>query len=286
MSMRLPWLAVVVALFALAACSDEDPPAAPTNTAPPTQAPAALSTPTDAGSESQGLPPDDLRPVDVGNPQVFLSGLSDGEQSCLSDNDIGPQELLQMTGRAPGGSPETTTAITNCLQDETVLRLFLTTLVGQVEPFSQDTSGCIREGFVPLDLRGLLAPAVAGNTPANSLALGIAALNVAVVCMNDDEWETYAPRLGMQPDDREGAACLFEELGGPAQLVEAMQAASLGETPEDFIRASQVCGLDSFPPSGAMSIPTPVPAAGGLHAERDREVRLAGADRTSDDDVL
>ena len=195
----------------------------------------------------------------MGNPQVSLSGLSDGEQSCLSDKDIGPQELLLMTGRAPGGSPETTTAIINCLQ--TVLRLFLTTntLVGQVEPFSQDTSGCIREAFVPLDLRGLLAPAVAGNTPTNSLALSMAALNVTVVCMNDDEWETYAPRLGMQPEDREGAACLFEELGGPAQLVEAMQAASLGETPEEFIRASQICGLDSLPPPGAMPTPAPTP---------------------------
>ena len=29
-----------------------------------------------------------------------------------------------------------------------------------------------------------------------------------------------------------------------------------------------------------------VAAAGGLHAERDREVRLAGADRPGDDDVL
>ena len=217
--------------------------------------------PESEGTESQGLPPEDLRPVDVGNPLAFLSGLSDGEQSCLSDKDIGPQDITQMTGRAPGSSPETTAAIINCLQEETVLRMFLTTLVGQVEPFSQDTSGCIREGFIPLDLRGLLAPAVAGNTPANSLALGMAALNVTVVCMNDDEWETYAPRLGMQPEDRERAACLFEELGGPAQLVEAMRAASLGETPEEFIGASQICGLDveSLPPPSA--VPTPAPTS-------------------------
>ena len=221
----------------------------------------------EGGSTSQGtmkdsgLPPDSLRPVDVGDPQVFLSGLAAGEQSCLGDNDIGPQDITQITGRAPGDSPETTAAIINCLQDETVLRLFLTTLVGQVEPFSQDTSGCIREGFIPLDLRGLLAPALAGNTPANSLAVGMAALNVSVACMNDDEWETYAPRLGMQPRDRVGAACLFEEMGGPAQLVEAMQAASLDETSEEFIRASEICGLESFPPPSATSTPEPTPSS-------------------------
>ena len=202
----------------------------------------------DSSTEGMGLPPDTLHPVAVDDPQAFLSGLSPREQSCLGDNDIGPQELLQMTGRAPGGSPETSADIVNCLQDDTVLRLFLTSLVGQVEPFSEETSSCIREGFVPIDLRGLLAPAIVGGAPANSLALSMAALNVSVVCMNDEEWATYAPRLGMQPEDREGAACLFEELGGPAQVVEAMQSASLGEAPEELTEAFETCGLDGVAP--------------------------------------
>ncbi len=203
----------------------------------------------DSSTEGIGLQPDTLHPVAVDDPQSFLSGLSAREQSCLGDQGIGPQELLQMTGRSPGGSPETTADIVNCLQDDTVLRLFLTTLVGQVEPFSQETSNCIREGFVPINLRGLLAPAIAGGTPANSLALSMVALNVSVVCMNDDEWETYAPRLGMQPEDKEGTACLFEELGGPTQLVEAMQSASLGEVPEELTDAFETCGLEGAPTS-------------------------------------
>ena len=203
----------------------------------------------DSSTEGMGLPPDTLHPVAVDDPEAFLSGLSPREQSCLGDKGIGSQELLQMTGRSPGGSPETAADIVNCLQDDTVLRLFLTTLVGQVEPFSQETSSCIREGFVPIDLRGLLAPAVGGFTPENSLALGMTALNVSVVCMNDDEWETYAPRLGLPPDLREGAACLFEELGGPAKLAEAMQEASLGEPSEAFLRAAETCGLEGMPPS-------------------------------------
>ena len=212
--------------------------------------------PEDSGSGSIGgngstdwvrLPPDTLHPVAVDDPQAFFSGLSPGEQSCLGDKSIGPQELSQMTGHSPGGSPETAVDIVNCLQDDTVLRLFLTTLVGQVEPFSQETSSCIREGFVPIDLRGLLAPAVAGFTPANSLALSMAALNVSVVCMNEEEWATYAPRLGIQPEDKEVGACLFEELGGPAKLVEAMQSASLGEAPEELTKAFEACGLEGAP---------------------------------------
>ena len=204
----------------------------------------------DGSTEGMGLPPDTLHPVAVDDPQAFLSGLSPGERSCLDDKRIGPRDLSQMTGRSPGGSPESSADIVNCLRDDTVLRLFLTTLVGQVEPFSEETSACIREGFVPIDMRGLLAPAVAGFTPGNSLALSMVALNVSVACMNDDEWATYAPRLGMGPGDRDAAACLFKELGGHAKLVEAMQEASLGEAPEGLMRAWEACGLeDSAPPS-------------------------------------
>lgn len=204
----------------------------------------------DSSAEGMGLPPDALHPVAVDDPQAFLSGLSPRERSCLGDKGIDSRELSQMTGRSPGGSPESTADIINCLQDDTVLRLFLTSLVGLVEPFSEKTSICIREGFVPIDLRGLLAPAVAGFSPGNSLALSMVALNVSVVCMNDDEWAAYAPRLGMEPGDRDAAACLFEELGGPAKLVEAMQEASLGDSPEGLTRAWEACGLeDSAPPS-------------------------------------
>lgn len=198
----------------------------------------------------RGLPPESLAAADVGDPQVFLSGLSPEERSCLNDGGIGPQELQSMAAPPPGGSGETTLAIINCLRDETVLRLFLTQLIGQVEPFTPETSTCIREGFVPLDLRGMLTPAVVGDAPANSLALSMAALSVSVGCLNDAEWETYAPRLGMNPADREVAACLFEQLGGPKELAEAMSSAGRGGTPEELIRAGETCGLEGMAPSG------------------------------------
>ena len=154
-----------------------------------------------------------------------------------------------MTGRSPGGSPEAAAATVNCLQDDTLLRLFLTTLVGQAAPFSQETSTCIREGFVSMGLRGIMAPAGTGSTPADAMALSMAALNISVVCMNDDEWESYAPRLGMRPDDRDGAACLFEELGWPAKLVEAMQEAISDEVPEELTTAFERCELGGTPSS-------------------------------------
>ena len=265
MSRLIPFALVLVpaSLFAVLACSGDDPTPvsqptatrAPDATARPTATPQPTATPTtqvDRSESAQDEQPSNtqgLAPVNMDDPEAFLSALSPQEQSCLGDRDIGARELLQMTGRSPGGSPETVAAIINCLQDDTVLRLFLTTLVGQVAPFSQETSTCIREGFAPMDLRGIMAPADTGFTPADSMAMSMAALNISVVCMNDDEWETYAPRLGMRPDDRDDAVCLFEELGGPAKLVEAMQKASSGELPVELARAFETCELGGTPSS-------------------------------------
>ena len=230
---------------------------APPPTAPPTiEATATIAAviapiqPTPEGVESRGLPPDELRPVELDDPQQFFGELSPEERSCMSDKGMGPRQLEMMSDPPPGGSPEVTVAVVNCLEDDTVLRLSLTQLVGQVEPFEVETAACIREGFVPLDLRALLAPSVAGQAPANSLALSMAALAVSVACLSDAEWEAYTPRFGMASGDRTGFVCLLGELGGPAELVAAMQSASLGETPAEFIRASQVCGLEDSGPTG------------------------------------
>ncbi len=231
------------------------PPRPPEITPTATVAAAVTHTPTPTPEGHDSSRARAIAPLKVDDLQDFLSQLSPVEQTCLIDNEIGHREITQMTGLSPGGSPGTTATIIGCLQDQTILRLFLTSLVGLSEPFSVETSMCIEEGLVSLDLRQLLAPPNAEDAPVNSLALGMVAVNVSVVCMNDNEWDIYAPRLGMQPEDRKVAACLFEELGGPAKLVEAMQSASLGEVPDELARAFETC-------AAAVSSPTDTPGSG------------------------
>ncbi len=146
----------LASLGAILACSGDEAAgtAAPEITPPPTVTARATAT-RQEGSSEQPAEAQGLAPLDMDDPQALLSSLSEGERSCLDDRGIGPRELLQMTGRSPGGSPASAADIVNCLRDDTVLRLFLTSLVGQVEPFSLETSACIREGFVPIEIRGL-----------------------------------------------------------------------------------------------------------------------------------
>ncbi len=267
-SKRIFAVVFVMSLSVVLACSDDETSVVVSSTAasqpttsastqpPPTEVTTSITTssttteapsPTTTSGSQESTPARAIAPLSVDDPEVFLSEISEEERSCLADNDIGHQELTQATGNSPASSSEDTAVIIDCLQNETLLRLFLTSLVGLDEPFSPETSTCVEEGLVTLDLRQLLTPSVAGDDPVNSLALGMAALNVSVACMNDDEWETYAPRLGMRSEDREGVACLFEELGGTEELIDAMQKASRGETPEEFIKALEACLPEASP---------------------------------------
>ena len=75
-----------------------------------------------------------------------------------------------------------------------------------------------------------------------------------------------------------------EETGPHAYLMEPREREFVARLHQ---LAYEVGGADEGDPPAYAGIPRrAVAAAGGLDAERDREVRLAGADRPGDDDVV
>ena len=86
---------------------------------------------------------------------------------------------------------------------------------------------------------------------------------VTLACLNQEEWETTAPRVGMDLDEQRGIVCVLKELGGPAEMVAAMIAANEGGA-TTLSAAARECGLDMGPVSGH-TLPeptaTPVPTA-------------------------
>ena len=184
-------------------------------------------------------------PGNLVDPATLLAQLSAGELSCLTDNSIGEEEVAEaLGGSAPFDSPssvESRSAVLDCLFDDSVLQIFLTTLIGLQEPLSTDTFSCIGNGFASLDIRGILNPTF--EDPFAALQTGMVALNVAVACMNDDEWGTYADSLDMIDADRLNGVCLMTELGGPAAMTEALLAITEGYL-TDFVEAAESCGID------------------------------------------
>ena len=164
---------------------------------------------------------------------------TDGELACIGEN------------------PERQTRFFGCLEDETIDRIFLVGFVPGPGPLSEKTSDCVRAAFEVIDPRAVMTVGIEGD-PGRAMAGSMAGLSVTMACLNDEEWKTAGPQVGMSPDERVGMQCLMEALGGPGQMAGAMTAAQEGEFAE-LASAGAECGLEMGPPPGQPS-GTPPPA--------------------------
>ena len=82
---------------------------------------------------------------------------------------------------------------------------------------------------------------------------------MTMACLNQEEWNSTAPVMGMGPDGREGMQCLMQEMGGPEGMAAALGAGDENALPALFAAAAG-CGLDmGGPPSQAPVAPTATP---------------------------
>ena len=263
-------LSVLITLAVLAACSDPAPTpetaVAPTTgtiaaTAPPpgntpeptaTVAPTATPTPPPTSNPApSGVltspPTTDLPPV--------ISSLSEAEFACIGGD---PERMIAaLTGGSPASLEEQARLI-GCLDDDTVDLISLSTIIPV--PLSMETSDCILAGLDVIDPRGVMAAGLEGD-PQSAMAGSMAAFTVSIACLNDGEWRSAATRLGMVSEDREGARCLMEILGGPGQMAEAMSEREDGV--DTLSSAVTTCGLAMMSPEPRpeFATPTPMPTA-------------------------
>ena len=200
--------------------------------------PTATPAPTEEAPKSASVS-GTLAPLDMKDPDAFMSELSGAEQACVSDYSD-PRRLMALMSAPELASSEETAKLIQCLGDETLLRLFLTGLIGQTGPLTEETSKCVRSGFADFDVRavrpaGVVVSAMLGDITAFLLTLS---------CLNEEEWQAVGPSLEMGPDDRESLQCLINELGGSEGIAAALQPDD-GGPPTDYIRAKIACGLQS-----------------------------------------
>ena len=217
-------------------------------TGDPTTAPVEEPTPTEEPLETTPEP-GMLAPINLNDPEAFMSQLSSAEQSCISETGD-PRQLLMLI-RGPGpGSPQDAQELIPCLGDETLLRLFLTGLTGQTEPLSAETSTCVRSGFQDFDIATVLLSSSMGPGGEAAAMMGsMAGFVLTLSCLNEEEWQMASPLLGLRPDDRESLQCVTSQLGGPAGLAAALQPRD-GEPPTAYTNAATACGLQMIGPPG------------------------------------
>ena len=188
-----------------------------------------------------------IAPLRMDDPLAIASELSESELACLAsvaDTD----RLLQLFASPELASPEEQVQLIGCLEDETVLRIFLTGMIGDAGPLGEESSACIRGGMEGLDLRSVMLAGSTGNEQAAMIG-GMSAMFLTIACLSDEEFAAAAPALDMSPDDRESLNCVMENLGGPEGMAE-----TLGKGDESsfmaLFGAAMGCGLQMEGPGG------------------------------------
>ena len=190
-------------------------------------------------------PADVIRPMDLSSAPGFMSQLSAAERSCL-ENDPSIQDRPEML---------------TCLENETVLRMFFSKLAMMAVEESLDaeeyldgekhltveTSACIREGFTDFDIRNVMQEQIwpgsvetAADQPGGLpiMPVDTAGVLAVVSCLNDEEWQSLAPSIGI---DREGLHCMVNTLGGLEGFMAALYPVS--GLPVGFFLALEDCDL-------------------------------------------
>ena len=163
-----------------------------------------------------------IAPLDLNSPEALASELSDSELTCLAGvADV--ERLLEVIETPEFASPREQTQLADCLEEETLLRIFLSELTQDYGPLSTESSGCIRTGMEGIDVGGVLLGGSTGDEESVT-ADSTTAVFLTMSCLIEKEWEALAPVFGMDAVSWEAMQCLSDQLGGPHETASTMAA--------------------------------------------------------------
>ena len=276
---KLSCCAILVAVVALLACSSATPTPIPTGTPSPTAtlaptwtpiptptpmptatsaptatpAPTATSAPaatprpapTDVPAPTEAMPRETvgtggIAPLRMEDPAAIAAELLESELTCLSQT-ADTDRLLQLFAAPDLATAEEQTQLIGCLENETILRMFVTDLIGLTTDLSEETSMCIRAGLEGIDLRSAMLAGTMGDEE-TAMVGSMSAMFLTVSCLSEEEFAVAGPALGMAPDERESLQCVLEQLGGPEGMAETLGAGDESSFMALF-GAAMGCGL-------------------------------------------
>lgn len=166
---------------------------------------------------------------------ALRAALSAGELACVEAQGLTPGLEAPFLALA-----EEQVAVMACLEEETVLRVFLGDVTGGLERLSVRSSGCVQRGTAGLDLRSVMTSALRGDGE-SMLGTGMAGLLVVAACLSEEEFAVAGPALGMGPGDREAQLCVAEAMGGVEELAAVLVEGEGGMLA--LMGALAVCGM-------------------------------------------
>lgn len=216
----------------------EKPTAAPTET--PADSPAPEHTPTPTAIDDSAASGITLLAMD--DPETLASELSDSEEACLAGIADAEGLIKIFTGPVPL-TPEERTLILACLEQETLIQIYLGGSFRDSEPLSGETAACLRTVLQGIDFRSwmlLLRTQDEMDETANIML--VSGFWVTIACLDQEEWESIAVIKNLHPGDRKDAQCFLAALGGLRRLTAALEAGNEGDHSPLFTDAAKHCG--------------------------------------------
>ena len=181
--------------------------------------------------------------------------LLDSELACMAGT-ADTERLIRIFVGQDEPTPEEWTVILGCLQEETLLRMFVGALLEDPEPLSTEASECIRTAFDGIDLLSVWLAGAQGNELDYTFLSGVF---VTIACLDYEEWETAAKALDLNPGEREFTVCLMGEMGRSIGLTAALEAKDEAGNLTMLARATG-CELEVEPEPPSV-VPTATPGA-------------------------
>ena len=180
-------------------------------------------------------------PAGMDGAGLLISELSGAELSCLSE--LGdPQQLVTLMNSPDIAPPQERDALVECLEHETLLKIFLKGFTDQTGPLSGDTAACVSARFRDFDLRAMMLTNPEGPGGEAAMVKGMAGILITLSCLNEEEWKAASPALDLPPDGREALQCVMNKLGGPEGVATSLESKE-GEPPLALFNAAAECGL-------------------------------------------
>ena len=234
--------------------AEADPTPTPRPTETPTVAPTAtrVSAPVPTPTIDPATWSAPLTALPISDPGWFLASVSEEERNCLAQ-EVPPEKFALLMSTPELATPDERQGLVGCLEQETRLRLFLTPILSATGPLSDESSACLRTGFADSDLASVLlaiAPDPGANPDAETaMVQAMISFMVSLSCLNEAEFQTAGPSLGISPEEYENFQCVLGTVGGPEEMAKLMH--SDAGFPAPLFEASFNCGAQvSGPPTG------------------------------------
>ena len=132
----------------------------------------------------------------------MISSLSDAELTCIDQN---PERMIATliggTGDPPA-SVEEMAKLIGCLDDDTVNQFFIAAIVPGPGPLSAETTDCVLAGLDVIEPRALMTAGLVEDKPERAAFGSMAAFNVSIACLTDEEWQKATPASRISDLDR------------------------------------------------------------------------------------